>query len=215
MTTFMTISSIVAFVVCILAMVFFLCAWTYHDAKVKSTQSPWLWVLVVLLVPNFLGFVVYLLVGRTKKDVPAPGKFKWMCIIMAVLTVISFVVFITGIVRIAFFEGSGAGFSGTTFMSSDISTSSRWTFTARSANAERSRTRNLQGADFENFHVDAAIESGSIYLRLEQGSIIQRVDIGNLFGYIDLQEMGFQPGRLRMTLEMRDARGVRSVISWR
>ena len=55
------ISSAIAFGIAAAVLMLFLGLWTYKDALAKSDQSPVLWVLVVLLVPNFLGLVVYLL----------------------------------------------------------------------------------------------------------------------------------------------------------
>lgn len=46
----------------------FICAvvWVYKDAS-KRAMSPWLWTLIVLLLPSFIGFIIYLL-ARTNSN---------------------------------------------------------------------------------------------------------------------------------------------------
>jgi len=66
--------------------------WTYTDAKVRS-DKPEIWTLVVLLTPNFIGIVIYLLMGRTKKadELTAKNKFFIPTIFFGILTILSFV----------------------------------------------------------------------------------------------------------------------------
>lgn len=40
--------------------------WVYKDAA-KRAMNPWLWTLIVLLVPSFLGFIIYL-AARTNNN---------------------------------------------------------------------------------------------------------------------------------------------------
>jgi len=42
--------------------------WVYRDAKVR-TNNPIIWTLIVLLVPNYIGLIIYLLVGRRQGSV--------------------------------------------------------------------------------------------------------------------------------------------------
>ena len=41
--------------------------WVYRDAKIH-TDNPWLWTLIVIVVPNFIGLIIYLLVGRNRRE---------------------------------------------------------------------------------------------------------------------------------------------------
>ena len=72
----------------------FLGLWVYHDAKDRSEQSPALWVLVVLLLSNMLGLVIYLLVGRNKPGGVSSGRYKKAAIIGAVFAVLAVPVFV-------------------------------------------------------------------------------------------------------------------------
>ncbi|MCL2548212.1 MAG: PLDc N-terminal domain-containing protein [Symbiobacteriaceae bacterium] len=37
--------------------------WVYRDARAR-TNNPIIWTLIVLLVPNYLGLIIYVLIGR-------------------------------------------------------------------------------------------------------------------------------------------------------
>jgi hypothetical protein len=95
-TTFFSVISVV--------FALFLALWTYEDAKVKSEESPLLWVLLVLLV-NPIGIIVYLLAGRVKK-VPPPRKYKKLLIASLVLMIISIAPFVMGIVGYVQYENA-------------------------------------------------------------------------------------------------------------
>ena len=59
-------------VVAVLALMVLLCVWTYRDAQHKGMNGI-LWTLVVLLVPSFVGLIIYLVVRIDAK------KVKKMC----------------------------------------------------------------------------------------------------------------------------------------
>ena len=52
-------------VICAIAFKLFLCLFIYSDAKERS-DNPALWVLVVIFVPNFIGLLLYFLIGRKR-----------------------------------------------------------------------------------------------------------------------------------------------------
>ena len=72
----------------------FLGAWVYNDAKERSDKPPILWVLVVLCFSNFIGLIIYLVVGRNKAGVSS-GKYKKAAIISGIIFVLG-VVFVVG-----------------------------------------------------------------------------------------------------------------------
>jgi hypothetical protein len=55
------IGMVLVLVPAILATVF-MCLWIYNDAKERGMDNPALWVLLGILVPNFLGLVIYLVI---------------------------------------------------------------------------------------------------------------------------------------------------------
>ena len=211
--------SLAGIILSVFTMVAFLGLWTYKDAQVKSEQSPGLWVLLVLFVPNMLGLIIYLLVGRTKKDVPAPGDYKKAAIGSAVMLALSTVLFV-GITIWAVNTGRLDGTVGrdgtTSFMSSEQFRNGEWTFSARRVNGTRSRNPVLTAEEMQRFHVFGEIEGGTMYVRLMQGAQFESIHITDGFnGFIDLEARGFEPGRINVAIDFVQAERVRTVVSWR
>ncbi|MDF2939232.1 MAG: hypothetical protein K0Q90_4605 [Paenibacillaceae bacterium] len=46
--------------------------WTYRDAKARGLDSAGLWTVIVVLMPNLLGFLLYFLVGRKQQKIACP-----------------------------------------------------------------------------------------------------------------------------------------------
>lgn len=63
-------ASIIPIIICLLIFGGLLVVWiligrfVYYDAK-KRGMDPWLWVMVVLFVPNFIGLIIYLIVRNS------------------------------------------------------------------------------------------------------------------------------------------------------
>ena len=193
-----------------------LALWVYEDAKVKSQQSPLLWVLVALLVPNLIGLIIYLLVGRTNKHMSSPGRYKRLAIASALCFALGTGIFIGGIVNFANADmlgtygarqiGSFAGYD-------DILRNGVWTISAERANGYSRRTPALRGVEMDVFHV-ISTGDGNISLRIEQERHIETIDISNSFdGHIDLHR--FEPGRIGITVEFDQAEDVNITIRWR
>ena len=187
-----------------------LAMWVYEDAKVKSDQSPVLWVLL-LLMTNAVGVILYLLLGRTKKDVEAPGTYKKPVIFFAIFWAVSIVLFVFG--TIGFAREHGTMSSGTFTMQRSTLRDSEWTYTARTANGWTRRSPSLTAEELAAFHVISNSGEG-VRLRLEQDDRLEVIDLSRRFdGPVDLR--GFEPGRVRIRLEFDRANDVYVRISWR
>jgi hypothetical protein len=224
------ISSAVAFGVVTMVLMLFLGLWTYKDALVMSDQSPALWVLVVLLVPNFLGLVVYLLVGRTKKQHPAPGSFKKPLIAFAILTALAFVVFIGSAINFSMTEGGFGGnrtaryVSGTmvdafgnarrgTFFSLNAShRNQEWNLSVGRGNGTIQISPRLSEAELAQIYVAGNASRGEVFLQLEQDGRVAEFHVTEFGGILDVT--GFAPGRIRMIASLENAEDVRLVVSW-
>jgi hypothetical protein len=181
--------SILAFVICTMAVMLFLGLWTYKDAQVKSEHSPVLWVLVVLLVPNMMGIIVYLLVGRSKKDVPAPKTFLRPLIASVVLFIVATAVFIVSMVLLALGGTGGlphnmAWNSGVWAVSRSHYSNGEWTVSARRGNGTKRRTHELTAEQLESFRFSGNADEGGLYLMLDQGETYYSIDISdNVMGH--------------------------------
>jgi len=219
MTT-LVIVSIAVFVLSIIGFLTFLALWTYKDAQVKSEHPPVLWVLAVLFVPNMLGILIYFLVGRTKKDVPAPGTYKKALIASLVTFVIGIILFVIAVVMAATgdmnFGNNATWNSGVWSVRTTNYRNNQWTETVRSGRGNSRRTHTLDAQQMSAFHVESVNESGNLYLLLEQGNNSSRIDIsGDFYSGINLHDHGFTPGRIRMTLQYERVYRSHTVIRWR
>ncbi|MCL2198780.1 MAG: hypothetical protein FWB80_07640 [Defluviitaleaceae bacterium] len=209
------ISGITLFVVTMLGFITFLGLWTYHDARVKSQHPPIVWALLVVLVPNMMGFIVYLLVGRPNKDVPAPGKFKRLAIASAVCFALGTVAFVGGLVhvtRMESFDAYGARQVGSFSHLEDTLRNGAWEITAAHANGHSRRTPVLTAEEMDNFRVRAE-GTGQMTLIIEQDGRAVAVDITD-----DIRRLtwgDFTPGRFIFTIEFEESENVDIAISWR
>ena len=216
---------IVLFVTALLAFLASLALWVYRDAKVKSEQSPAIWVLIVLFVPNLIGLIIYLLVGRTNKNLPAPGTYKRLVIITAICFALAMGVFIGGTIRFATMDMSGSyGVRqiGSFVRHEDNLRNGVWTINADHANGYSRRTPVLTETELGAFHVSISSGGGNVSLRLEQqltdiGSTHRKQTIdfdGDFDGFIDLRDF-HEPGRIAITVEFDHAEDVVVTIRWR
>jgi len=223
MATTLFVVSLVALIICAIVTVIFQCLWVYRDAEVKSEQEPSLWVLIFIFLSQPLAIIIYFLVGRTKKDVPAPGTHKVAAIAsMAILIAITIFFTVSTISFARDHSDSGAGFGQNATMSNGVwmvrTTNYRnnvWRESVRSGRGTSRRTHTLNAEQMRNFLIDSINEEGSLYLQLEQGNDLTRIDIsGDYYRLIDLHNYGFLPGRIRMTLIYESVRNSETIISW-
>ena len=208
------IISTIVFVIFAIGIQLALALWVYEDAKVKSDQSPVLWLLVAFF-GSIPGFIIYLFAGRTNKEVPPPGKHKTLLIVTVVGFFITITLFFTSMFRFIIIEegGSVPMSSGSFSMTRDRLRDDSWEFSARSANGHVRRTPTLTAAQLNNLYVTSYSGDG-VTLRFEQGNIIESINLsGNVINQ-HINMSSFSPGRVRMKLEFNHARDIDVVISW-
>jgi len=209
------IISTILFSILAVALSLTLTVWTYEDAKLKSNHSPMMWVILVLFTSP-IGIILYLLIGRHKKDVPGPKGFRAAIIIFTVLFLLSAGFFAYGTVRFVQ-EASGSGLSSVrTGSFSGYRSNVRdgeWALTARSANGRERRSPDLTAQQLENFHVFSDSGRG-VTLRLEQDGRVKSIDISGYFDRV-LDLSAFEPGRVRVILEFDRANDVYVRVNWR
>jgi len=211
------IVSIIVFTLSMLGLTLFIALWTYKDAQVKSTQDPILWLLVVLFMQGF-GIILYMCVGRTK-NVPAPGTYKKALIACIVVSVLATAGFITTTVMFARGDldfGNSTWNNGVWGMHVSNVRNDEWTSDVRRGRGSSRIGRSLDAAQMYNFHVESINEGDSLHLYLQQGDTSSRIDIsGDFYSRINLHDYGFNPGRIRMTLQFDRIERAHTIISWR
>jgi hypothetical protein len=211
------IASLLVFLASIFILMALIGLWTYKDAQVKSTQPAGAWALATVFIPNGIGFIAYLLVGRDKKDAPAPGTYKKPLIASVAVFVLAIAFFIVGTVTFAVGESGGGTMNRGVWMGRTVNTrGDQWTENVRRGNGTSRRTVTLNAEQMQNFHIESTSDEGRLYVIFEQGRNLSAVDISfDFFDTVDLlYAHGFAPGRIRITLEYAHTRNARTTLSW-
>ncbi|MDR2514986.1 MAG: hypothetical protein LBD02_07275 [Christensenellaceae bacterium] len=187
--------------------------WAYEDAKTRS-DKPLIWMLIVLLVPNFLGLLIYLLMGRTKAKT-GPNRFKKPLIALAASVLLAVALIAGGAAWL--FTRDAAELHSVPGLSVGMIESSwgkQWNLSFKVSGAEFNKTVDLSQAELERFHVSASCDSGRLYLRLSQGAVEQDFELSGAFDErLDLS--AFQPGKLHLLVYNDEAKNASLRMSWR
>ncbi|MDR1540347.1 MAG: hypothetical protein LBU32_20580 [Clostridiales bacterium] len=204
--------SVGLFVLTLSGFIVMLGLWAYADAKVR-TDKPGIWMLIVLLVPNLLGLIIYLLVGRTKME-KSSGKFKKPLIAFAIsfmlaagLMIGSFVSFMTAdSLELPTWGGVSIG-------KVENYWNNQWTVSFKASGEELSKTISMNSGDLAAFHLMGNCDSGKLHLRISQGEIVKDIDISDNFNEtVDLSE--FQEGKIMLTIYNDEAKNASVSINW-
>ncbi|MCL2372096.1 MAG: PLD nuclease N-terminal domain-containing protein [Defluviitaleaceae bacterium] len=211
MATFVV--SIIVFAASILAFYAFMGLWVYHDAKEKSDHPAWLWIIVVLFINNFVGLILYLIIGRNKKDVVASGRFKKLAIASAIGLALGTAFFTVETVRFSTSANAQHRQIGSFAAVEDTLRNGVWQVSAQRASGSISLSPQLTYEELQQFYVRGSIGSGRVTLQVGQGNNYFIVDITNTAQRVDLS--GLQPGRVSLELLFENAENVSVNTSWR
>ncbi len=180
----------------------------YADARKRSEDAPALWTAIVLLTPNFMGLLVYFLVGRKKKSDGSRNKYKRPLMVTAAGTVIFLFCFI----------GYMAAFDGVPFIANTsvgmVSNNwgSNWSVSFKTSGETLYKTVDLDEEEMEKVWVESSCEEGNLYLLLIQGKQSEVVDITDFEGYLDLSK--YQQGQIKMQFYNEKARNAKFKLNW-
>jgi hypothetical protein len=218
--TLLFVAGLVLFILSLFMLLTFLGLWTYKDAQVKSEHPPAAWALAAVFIPNAMGFIAYLLIGRAKKDVPAPGTFKKALISSVVVFVLSLVLFVAGTINFALGGsdlGGNVSITRGTWIGRSVSfRNNQWTENVSRGSGTSQRTVTLNAEQLQNFHIESTSEEGILDIVFEQGANSVIIDVSfDYFGTIDLlNDHNFLPGRVRITLQYEQIRRARTILNW-
>jgi hypothetical protein len=140
---------------------------------------------------------------------------------LLILAVIIVLVASSVVVAIFVFNIASSGVdhsSGTFIMKVESRTSSRWMFSAQSAQGYSTIFCDLSQEDLNNFSVDSNIVEGEMLLILSQGENSQTIDLSEGKMALSAEDMGldmFNSGRISMQLKFDNAKNLSVNISWR
>lgn len=199
--------SLIIFLVSVIGLIAVIGCFVYHDAKMRA-DKPITWTLISILVPSFMGFLSYILVGRTKKE-SSDGKYKRLVTTFAIAVVTSTLLF-GGVImtsnHLPIMGGVSVG-----MVNHNIG--SKWKVSFKTSGERLERTVKLNAQEREAFIVSGACESGRLYLLFLQNENVKLIDITDTENKsIDLSE--FSDDKITMMLYNENARNAKINISW-
>lgn len=207
MTSALFIALALITVLSVIALYIFICLYVYKDALVNS-DKPVLWLLITIFTPNLFGFLIYILVGRSKDRKPVK-KFRTPAIISAVIVALSTVI-LTGSV---IFSSDLPVISNVSIGMVTNNIGSKWDVSYKSSGETLERTIALTDDELKNFTVKASCEEGEMYLLLLQGKNAEVIDITD-FPEAKLNLDNFTAGNIKLSLYNESAKNAKIEIDW-
>ena len=198
---------LIATVLSVIALYIFICLYVYNDARVNS-DKPLLWLLITIFTPNLFGFLIYMLVGRSKDRKPVK-KFRLPAIISAAALVISTAVLTVTVL----FSSNLPVLNNVSIGMVNNNIGSKWEVSYKTSGETLERTIALTDEELANFTIEASCDEGEMYLLLLQGSNARVIDITD-FPEAKLSLDEFTPGNIKLSLYNESARNAKIKIDW-
>ena len=121
-------------------------------------------------------------------------------------------IFVMLAVVLAGCQGTGSVWAASSETNDKIEADS-WTFTAKHASGHTAKDFDFSSDQLAVFHIESTCREGEIFLVLTQGDAERAFDISGKFdGFVDTRD--FEPGTVRVRLNLEEAYDVRVVLSW-
>ncbi len=180
----------------------------YTDARKRSEESPGLWTAIVLLIPNFMGLLVYFLIGRKKKNDGSKNKYKIPLIVAAAGTIFflgSFPAYLIAHDGVPFIANTSIGMVSNNF-------GNNWSVSFKTSGETLHKTVILDNEELKKIWVESSCEEGKLYLLLLQGEQAEVIDVTDFEGYLELSD--YEPGRIEMQFYNEKARNAKFKLNW-
>lgn len=215
------------FVFIILAMVF-MGIWTYKDASSRGLNAT-LWTLVVILIPNLIGLLLYFLVGRNsvsgrckncnatisksssycnkcgeKVNIINPIKDNYskkylICFVASII--LSILCFVGLIVFAIMGSTSDNSLGGFSLLKVETNIGDHWNISCYKTNEIEYKTIEIKSGSPKYLFVKGNCESGSLDLTIEQGDKIETIDLTNSSDYKKIDLSKFNEGKIELKLD--------------
>jgi uncharacterized membrane protein YeiB len=226
---------IIMFVVFMILSLISLGLWTYRDASNRGL-NPGLWTVIVLLVPNLIGLIIYFLVGRKNimikcsncnNNIPQHSKYCMSCGASVanieenkkkstskfiIGFIVCFIMFIISFVGFTVNLLSDDGFEfrpNLSILLFETNTANKWNVSYYTSSDEFSKTINITDNSPANLYVEASCEEGELYLNLKQGAIEEIVDISQIINTKKIDLSKFNNGNVELKLLDKECKKVK------
>jgi hypothetical protein len=202
---------LVIFVLAIVALFVFLGLWTYRDARLRSEHSA-LWTVCVLVVPDLLGLVMYLLVGRTRpRPMPFPRNPFFKPLIAALVV---FVLACGGGIGAIVGQLDLPTLPGVSIGQVENNVGDHWQVSFATSGEQYTRTVNLSASGLAGFTAQGSCAEGSLYLYIIQGGQSTKVDLtSRTQAPVDLSA-SYEPGNVQLIIANDGARDASFDLEW-
>lgn len=215
--------------------------WTYNDAKGRGVNAV-LWTVVVLLVPNFMGLLIYFLTARKEavicgncgKVFSADSNFCPNCgekienknyvkvdkkvnrRFIAIFIVCIAAIFISIVLLAGFYIKDNVDLKhpSSSFSIGMIENNigDKWNLSFYSFSGKINRTFKLDKAKSKKIIIKSNIKSGSIVLHILQGDKEEKVDLKD--DSLEYKLDNFKSGKITLILESKSAKSGKVNIRW-
>lgn len=239
--TYIFIGGIIFLVFLLLAVVG---VWVNKDAKEKGLNNR-LWVLIVLLIPNLMGLILYFLVGRKEANmickncnsrVRQDAKYCDNCgtileveesqdnrskkgakrFLITIIAIISLMfMLVIGFVVINVVGDNFTFQSGYSIASFETNFGSQWTVKFKKATLKYTDTIQIKDSSPEKLYINASCGKGDLFLNLIQGDKKEIIDLTKVGSDYQYDLSTFENGKVRMQIVNDKAEDVRVKIHWK
>lgn len=234
------ITFLIIFIIAIISSVIFLAIWTYRDAKNRGL-NPWGWMAIVMLVPNFIGLLLYFFIGRresigncvkcnakipmnsnfclncatevslVKKGDKATKKFMVGFISSIVVMIIAFVAFTTTL----FIQDGFKNKCGVSIASMESNIGDNWRVSYFLSTKDFTNSIKINEDGPEKIYLQCESNEGKVYLTLVQNGIQEVKEITNVPEGTEIDLSKFEKGIVKLYLSNDDARKVKFKAEWK
>lgn len=216
----------------IILAIIFMGVWTYKDASSRGLNAP-LWTLVVILIPNLIGLLLYFILGRNsvsgrcphckspidksavyckkcgeKVDAVSPIKDKstkkyLICFVASI--VLSILCFISFIVFAVMSDNPNNIPGGLSIFKFESNMGNHWNISCYKTNEIEYKEIKINSDSPKYLFVKGSCESGSLSLTIKQGDKIETIDLTNAPDYKKIDLSKFNEGNIELKLDATNA----------
>ena len=211
--------------------------WVYKDAKSRGLNAK-LWVIAVIFIPNFIGLILYFIVGRKQimiecsncnSRINYDSKYCNKCghvidisdketvefksnkatIRALIITFVIFVISIILIFGIAFFGNIDSYDFNVNIGGAEWNIGNEWKVSFYKSNETFKKSLTIKDSNTQKLSIKSELEKGELFLRIVQEDKEDIIDLTNVNGQMEYDLNKFNSGKLKCYLYGNNAKKVK------
>ena len=230
------------FVIALISMVIFISLWVYKDAKSKGLNGA-LWVLIVIFTQNFIGLILYFLIGRKEERInctscnqpirknskycnfcgkevvyeAAPKKqnsFTKKYLTLIIVSIMVWIIAFGGFMFTIFTDKNLAIMDGVSIGSMENSWGNKWNVSFKASGMSFNNVIKITDNKPKTLYVKGNCKEGILTLYIIKDNIIKSVDLTEQNDYIAVDLSDFGNGKVKLELTNSKARNAEFNSYW-